>query len=71
MKKAYSHVKACPQDPSSVIAAFFFNARGDDIEKSPIGLLRTLLHTLCQRISALRDLVVKIYTAKRRLLISN
>ena len=71
MKKIYSHVTACPQDPSSVIAAFFFTARGNEIEKSPIGLFRTLLHRLCQQISALRDLVVRAYVAKRRLLTSN
>ena len=66
MKKAYSHVQACSQDSSTVIAAFFFNARGSEIEKSPTGLFRTLLHGLCQRISALRDLVVRAYAAKRR-----
>ncbi len=68
MKKTYSHIKACRQDPLSVTAAFFFNARGSMIEKSPTGLLRTLLHKLCQQISALRDIVVKEYVAKRRLL---
>ena len=67
MKRIYSHVRACEKDPSSVIAAFFFNARGTEIEKSPTGLLRTLLHTLCQRIAALRSIVVKAYTAKNRL----
>ena len=70
IKKIYSHITTCPQDPSSVIAAFFFNARGNQIEKSPTGLFRTLLHTLCQRISALRDLVVKSYVKNRRLLSS-
>ena len=70
MKKVYSHVTAGPQDPSSVIAAFFFNARGNEIERSPLGLFRTLLHTLFQRISALRHLVVKAYVSKRRLLSS-
>ena len=68
MKKIYSHVKACRQDLLSVTAAFFFNARGSTIEKSPTGLLRTLLHKMCQQISALRKLVVKEYVAKRRLL---
>ena len=66
MKKAYSHVQACSQDPSTVIAAFFFNARGSEIEKSPTGLFRTLLHRLCQHISALRDKVVETYVAKLR-----
>ena len=68
MKKVYSHVEASPHDPSSVLAAFFFNARGNELEKSPIGLFRTLLHRLCQRISALRDLVVKTYVEKCRLM---
>ena len=67
MKKAYSHVQACSHDPSTVIAAFFFNARGSKIEKSPTGLFRTLLHKLCQHISAFRDKVVRAYVAKRRL----
>lgn len=71
IKKVYSHITAYRQEPSSVIAAFFFNARGNQIEKSPTGLFRTLLHTLCQRISALRDLVVKSYVKKRRLLNSD
>ena len=66
MKKAYSHIKACSQDPSTVLAAFFFNARGSEIEKSPRGLFRTLLHKFCQYISALRDIVVRAYVAKRR-----
>ena len=68
MKKIYSHVEASPQDPSSVLAAFLFNARGNELEKSPTGLFRTLLHKLCQRISALRNLVVKTYVEKCRLM---
>ena len=66
MKIANSHVQACSQDPSTVLAAFFFNARGSEIEKSPTGLFRTLLHRLCQHISALRHIVVRAYVAKRR-----
>lgn len=68
MKKVYSYIRTCPQDPSSVIAAFFFNARGNKIEKSPPGLFRTLLHNLCQNISALRETVVNAYVAKRKIL---
>lgn len=68
MKKAHSHVQAHSQDPTSVIAAFFFNARGSEMEKSPVGLFRTLLHSLCQHISALRAVVMKKYYRKRGLL---
>ena len=71
MKRVHSHITDFPSDPSSVIAAFFFNARGNEIETTPIGLLRTLLHRLCQRISTLRDLVVKTYVAKCWLLKSD
>ena len=68
MKKTYSHIRAHSQDPTSVIAAFFFNARGSETEKSPAGLFRTLLHSLCQHISALRAVVMKKYYRKRGLL---
>ena len=68
MKRIYSHFEASPHGPSSVLAAFFFNARGSKLEKSPTGLFRTLLHKLCQQISALRDLVVKTYLEKCRLM---
>ena len=68
MKRIYSHVEASPHSASSVLAAFFFNARGSKLEKSPTGLFRTLLHKLCQQISVLRDLVVKTYLEKCRLM---
>lgn len=68
IKKAYSHIQSLSQDPTSIVAAFFFNARGDEMEKSPAGLFRTLLHYLCQRISALRAVVMRQYHMKRGLL---
>ena len=68
MKKAYSRIQSISRDPTSIVAAFFFNARGDEIEKSPIGLFRTILHYLCQHISALRATVMKQYNRKRALL---
>ena len=68
MKKAYSHIQTLSRDPTSIIAAFFFNKRGSEIEKSPTGLFRTLLHALCQHISALRAVVMKKYCKKRGLL---
>ena len=64
MKKAYAHIRELSYDPTSVVAAFFFNARGDGMEKSPVGLLCTLLHFLCQYISALRAIVMQKYHRK-------
>ena len=66
MKNAYLHVKATSTDKSSIIAAFFFNARGTSEEKSPMGLFRTLTHTLCQYSRAFRALVVSAYVEKSR-----
>ena len=68
MKQAYSYIQALSRDPTSIIAAFFFNARGSEIERSPTGLFRTLLHTLYQHISALRDRVMRTYRRKCELL---
>ncbi len=68
MKKAHLHIQALSQDPTSVIALFYFNARGSEIERSPTGLFRTLLYTLCQHISALRAHVMEIYRRKCELL---
>ena len=68
VKKVYAHIRANSRDPSSIIAAFFFNARGSDLERSPVGLFRTLLYSLCQQISALRAVVLKKYLEKSKLL---
>ena len=69
IKKIFADMKANSSDPSSIITAFFFNARGSDVERSPTGLFRTLLHSLCQQISALRATVLSKYLEKSRLLL--
>lgn len=68
IKKAYLHIQALSGDPTSVVAAFLFNTRGSETEKSPTGLFRILLYALCQHISALRAIVIKIYHGKSGLL---
>ena len=68
VKKVYANIRANSSDSSSIIAAFFFNARGSDLERSPVGLFRTLLYSLCQQISALRAVVLKKYLEKSKLL---
>lgn len=68
IKKAYANIRANSSDPSSIVTAFFFNARGSELEKSPTGLFRTLLYSLCQQIAALRAVVLRKYLEKSRLL---
>ena len=66
--KAYPHFKAHSVDPSSMLAAFFFKVIGSEVEKSPTGLFRTLLHMICQRKPVFRALVVEKYVEKSDLL---
>jgi hypothetical protein len=49
MKEAYRRAGQQPQAVSPIIAAFFFNARGSSLEKSPLGLFRSVLHHILQR----------------------
>ncbi|KAK2604559.1 hypothetical protein N8I77_007477 [Diaporthe amygdali] len=35
--------------PKCHVAAFFFNAKGNDLEHSPTGMLRSILHQMCSR----------------------
>lgn len=49
---------ACTQaakDKKRVVISFFFNARGDDIEKSTAGMYRSLLFQLLSRLPSLLD----------------
>ncbi|KAK2735765.1 hypothetical protein FQN57_001145 [Myotisia sp. PD_48] len=47
MKQAYFHAQNRHQgNPRTVVAAFFFSARGSTLEKSIPGLLRSLLHQI-------------------------
>jgi hypothetical protein len=41
MKHTLYHCRS--MRPSHIIAAYFFNARGDPLEKTPLGMLRSLV----------------------------
>jgi ankyrin repeat protein len=49
MKEAYRRAGQQLPAVSPIIAAFFFNARGSRLEKSPLGLFRSVLHQILQR----------------------
>jgi hypothetical protein len=62
MKHLYSHVaKTRKQDSDVAVVAFFFNARGEELEKSTVGLYRLLLF---QIISVFRDLPLSLDPAE-------
>lgn len=46
MKYALAQLE-CLEGSRSNVASFYFNARGNAMEKSPLGLLRSVLHQLC------------------------
>lgn len=52
MKSALGHAKKTMND--TVIIFFFFNARGHELERSTIGMYRSLLLQLLERLSNLR-----------------
>lgn len=52
MKFAFANAKRTMQDRT--VLSFFFNARGEDIEKSTIGTYRSLLLQLLERLPALQ-----------------
>ncbi|KAI0411745.1 hypothetical protein F5X98DRAFT_383267 [Xylaria grammica] len=52
--------------PHDIVIGFFFNARGgDDLEKTPLGFFRSVLHQLFWKVPSLRREFLPIYTKKR------
>jgi protein SERAC1 len=66
MKEAYRRAGQRPLVVSPIIAAFFFNARGSHLEKSPLGLFRSVLHQILQRDPQLLIGMLKEFREKER-----
>jgi ankyrin repeat protein len=66
MKEAYRRAGQQPQAVSPIIAAFFFNARGSRLEKSPLGLFRSVLHQILQRDHQLLEEMLEDVQEKER-----
>lgn len=49
------------------VAAFFFNAKGDDLEHSPIGMLRSVIHQICSQNPNLRKALLGFVQGRRAL----
>lgn len=54
------------QSDSATVAAFYFNARGDTLERTPIGLLRSVLHQICLQDKTIRVAFLNLYEERRR-----
>src|SRR5271155_4343944 len=64
MKHALQHCRKRYENYS--IAAFFFNARGDLLEKTPLGMLRSILHQLLDIIPQLFSKFFSMFLEKQR-----
>jgi hypothetical protein len=64
LDEAYTDTDPNLQLESAVIS-FFFNARGNQLERSPLGLFRSLLHQLLQRRRHLLSAFLPKFRAKR------
>lgn len=50
LKYALRELKQHPSPEKLVVASFFFHGRGVDIQKTPLGLFRSLLHQILDQI---------------------
>jgi hypothetical protein len=51
--------------PTSIVASFFFNARGAELERNTVGMYRSLLHQILQQDQGIRQDFVKFYIRKK------
>ena len=70
MKNVLLRTQQLEEHDTSVVG-FFFNARGGILEKTPLGLLRALIHQLCHRDETIMNQFIKIYKQRKESLISN
>ena len=54
------------QRPHATVAAFYFNARGSDLEKTPLGLFRSILHQICLQDRGVLAEFLNLYDECRR-----
>ena len=63
LRYAFDNVKKAPSfRDGDLVLAFFFHGRGNELQKTPLGLFRSLLHQILYRVpDALLDLVTTFY----------
>ncbi|KAI1208537.1 uncharacterized protein F4807DRAFT_138479 [Annulohypoxylon truncatum] len=57
MKSTFSHIYRTLRKQGNIVLSFFFNARGEELEKSTIGLYRSLLSQLLEEQPDLRQVL--------------
>ncbi|TVY34388.1 Protein SERAC1, partial [Lachnellula subtilissima] len=54
------------QTSKSIFLDFFFFNRGEALQKSPLGMYRTLLHQLYRKSGIARDMILEVYKEKQK-----
>ena len=57
--------QAKSSNPTAYLATFFFDARGNELEKSPLGMFRTLLRELLEQEPRLMEDFMGLYESKK------
>jgi ankyrin repeat protein len=65
LMKTALHWASSKHGQDTIIASFFFNARGKEIERGPHGLYRSLLHQITKQDSAIMQWFQRAYQSKR------
>ena len=65
-KYALDNARKATRGDSALVLSFFFHGRGDELQRTPLGLFRALLHQVLAKVpSALQDLVDSFETKNR------
>lgn len=65
MRHTLKHCQAVLKD--HIIAAHFFNARGDSLERTPLGMLSSLLYQLLDEEPSIYERFIHIFREKQRM----
>ena len=66
MKRALQHTEKRAHPRETVTLGFFFNARGSLLERSPVGLFRSLLHQLLWHVRSLFSILLPTFRKKQQ-----
>lgn len=67
LREAFFRVTKDMDGSECHVASFFFNAKGDDLEHSQIGMLRSILHQICSRDPDLLRALLEMVQSRRAL----
>lgn len=62
----HSHVQRSQQTSRTVFLEFFFSGRGDALQKSPVGMFRSLLHQIYNQVVLARSRILEAFEEKTK-----